>query len=115
MPKLLLFWSGTLTRLATGFWVAFCKSAVSSAVGFSCSGGCARLVGGAICASAKPAMAAKKVRSIRGASSLRDVKSDFESDKSQMIFLTHKILDYHQHRQTNQKEITDKISTSVTL
>src|ERR1700728_2875280 len=33
MPKLLLFCSGTLIRLATGFWVALANAAVSLAAG----------------------------------------------------------------------------------
>src|SRR5215470_1498725 len=30
IPKLLLFWTGTLMSLATGFWTAFCKLAAPS-------------------------------------------------------------------------------------
>src|ERR1700733_1691189 len=40
IPKLSLFWTGTLIRLETGFWVAFASAAVplSSTAGFVAAG-----------------------------------------------------------------------------
>src|SRR5215472_18484682 len=36
IPKLLLFWTGTLMSLATGFWTAFCKLCCSITSGVAC-------------------------------------------------------------------------------